>query len=57
MYCVDFAENTLFSSFGVFAHNHSAFTLSYELLMDRMTNGDSDGFFSGRLVCRSSGSS
>ena len=42
----------------VLASFTSAFsTLSDEFSMDRMNNRDSDGFFSRRLVCRSSDSS
>ena len=59
IYCVDFAENALFSSFGVICLQPVNCCLHHALwrVLDRMNNRDSDGFFSITLVCRCSDSS
>ena len=54
MPCVDFTENTLFNSSGDIYWSPLPSSLLGQLLMDKR---DSDGFFSSRLVCRTSDSS
>ena len=51
MHCVDFVENALFRSYGNICQSSLP-----SLLLDRLTmdQTDSCGFFSRRLVCRSS---
>ena len=54
MYCVDFVENALFKSSADIYWLPLPSSLLDELSMDKR---DSDGFFSNRIVCRTSDSS